>query len=95
MFRVLSFLFIAFSLCGCASLSYPLPKCDGYAKRPLNRSMWNWEGGKAGAAQQQSKAATPASVTQLSYAGEPPDRHKPVAIASFDEAASYRSCLAG
>jgi hypothetical protein len=25
---------------GCATLSYPLPKCDGYAKRPLNRSMW-------------------------------------------------------
>ncbi len=23
-----------------------LPKCDGYSKRPLNRSMWNWEGKK-------------------------------------------------
>ncbi|UNE53883.1 type IV secretion protein VblB7 [Bartonella machadoae] len=21
-----------------------LPKCDGYSKRPLNKSMWNWEG---------------------------------------------------
>ncbi len=23
-----------------------LPKCDGYSKRPLNKSMWNWEGKK-------------------------------------------------
>ncbi|WP_208438078.1 type IV secretion protein VblB7 [Bartonella taylorii] len=21
-----------------------LPKCNGYSKRPLNKSMWNWEG---------------------------------------------------
>ena len=29
---------------GCASLTYPLPKCDGYSRRPLNRAMWEWEG---------------------------------------------------
>ncbi|WP_394059414.1 hypothetical protein [Xanthobacter variabilis] len=27
---------------GCASLSYPLPSCDGFSRRPLNRSMWDW-----------------------------------------------------
>ncbi|QEE12782.1 type IV secretion protein VblB7 [Bartonella krasnovii] len=34
---------------GCMSSSHTLkslPKCDGYSKRPLNRSMWNWEGKK-------------------------------------------------
>ncbi|WP_273760293.1 type IV secretion protein VblB7 [Bartonella sp. ML70XJBT.G] len=32
---------------GCMSSSNTLkslPKCDGYSKRPLNKSMWNWEG---------------------------------------------------
>ncbi|MDP9588784.1 UNVERIFIED_ORG: type IV secretion system protein VirB7 [Shinella zoogloeoides] len=28
----------------CASLTDPLPRCDGYSRRPLNRSMWEWEG---------------------------------------------------
>ncbi|GAA5102649.1 type IV secretion protein VblB7 [Bartonella acomydis] len=32
---------------GCMSSSNTLkslPKCDGYSKQPLNKSMWNWEG---------------------------------------------------
>ena len=95
MFRVLSLLVIVLSLGGCASLSYPLPKCDGYAKRPLNRSMWNWEAGKAGAQQQQTNATTSTPVTPLSFADDPPNRQQPTAFASFNEAASYRSCSAG
>ncbi|WP_273783795.1 type IV secretion protein VblB7 [Bartonella sp. AU15XJBT] len=42
---ILPFLFLS----GCMSSSNTLkslPKCDGYSKRPLNRSMWNWEGKK-------------------------------------------------
>ncbi|WP_019223224.1 hypothetical protein [Bartonella rattaustraliani] len=42
---ILPFLFLS----GCTSSSNTLkslPKCDGYSKRPLNRSMWNWEGKK-------------------------------------------------
>ena len=31
-------------LAGCASPTPKLPKCDGYARRPLNRAMWAWEG---------------------------------------------------
>ncbi|EJF92292.1 hypothetical protein ME9_01694 [Bartonella taylorii 8TBB] len=40
---ILPFLFLS----GCMSSPNTLkslPKCDGYSKRPLNRSMWNWEG---------------------------------------------------
>ncbi|MEL6093439.1 type IV secretion protein VblB7 [Bartonella schoenbuchensis] len=32
---------------GCASFqntARPLPKCNGYSERPLNKPMWNWEG---------------------------------------------------
>ena len=46
---------------GCATLSYPLPKCDGYAKRPLNRSMWDWDAGKAQGDQQQSSLGSHAA----------------------------------
>ena len=28
-------------LSGCASIQYPLPSCDGSARRPLNRSVWD------------------------------------------------------
>jgi len=33
---------------GCASLTGPrgAPSCDGYGRRPLNRSMWDWENAK-------------------------------------------------
>lgn len=27
----------------------PAPSCDGGARRPLNRSMWDWEGTRPGA----------------------------------------------
>ncbi|AIK43874.1 hypothetical protein Brsp06_02981 [Brucella sp. NBRC 13694] len=37
------FLGIALALVSCASLTNPLPKCDGNARRPLNRAMWQWE----------------------------------------------------
>ncbi|WP_375640339.1 type IV secretion protein VblB7 [Bartonella sp. MM55XZML] len=42
---ILPFLFLS----GCMSSPNTLkslPRCDGYSKRPLNRSMWNWEGKK-------------------------------------------------
>ncbi|MGF6175740.1 type IV secretion system protein VirB7 [Ensifer sp. 4252] len=54
-----------------------LPKCDGYAKRPLNRSMWQWEGGT-------QRAAKP-----LGYLLE---ERVPAAFEAFDERASYSKC---
>ena len=36
------------ALGGCSTLGPPpAPSCDGYARRPLNRSLWNWEAGLA------------------------------------------------
>ncbi|GAA5663256.1 hypothetical protein Brsp07_01733 [Brucella sp. NBRC 14130] len=34
---------IALVLASCSSLTNSLPKCDGNARRPLNRAMWQWE----------------------------------------------------
>ncbi|MBB5758558.1 type IV secretion system protein VirB7 [Methylorubrum rhodinum] len=41
----------ATGLGGCASVMgpAPAPSCDGGARRPLNRSMWDWEGTRPGA----------------------------------------------
>ncbi|WP_108523141.1 type IV secretion pathway protein [Bradyrhizobium algeriense] len=35
---------IAWQLGGCAISKAP-PSCDGLARRPLNRSLWDWETG--------------------------------------------------
>ncbi|UXS43085.1 type IV secretion system protein VirB7 (plasmid) [Agrobacterium tumefaciens] len=82
------------ALSGCATLSYPLPKCDGYAKRPLNRSMWEWEGGKGPANQQHSSLSNEGSAA-LAFAeiAHAPDAQ--TAFAGFDAAGSYRACQAG
>lgn len=39
------------SVVGCASLTGPrgAPSCDGYSRRPLNPSMWDWENAKPAA----------------------------------------------
>src|SRR4051795_7859156 len=62
---------LMFSVVGCASLTGPrgAPSCDGYSRRPLNRSMWDWEAAKPRA----SVSATPAlpSVEPATPAVEP------------------------
>lgn len=89
-------LLLCLSLCalnGCATLSYPLPKCDGYAKRPLNRSMWEWESGKQAPVQRHSSLAendTPALAFTPQQNGD-----AFTAFAGFDEAGSHRACQAG
>lgn len=80
-----------FALSGCATLGYPLPKCDGYAKRPLNRSMWEWESGKQVPGQQHYSLAagtSPALAFTLKQNGG--GLHP--AFAGFDEAGSHRAC---
>ncbi|TCQ74727.1 hypothetical protein EDF68_11413 [Ochrobactrum sp. BH3] len=43
MIRLMMTLVLSIGLIGCQSVKYPLPSCDGYSKRPLNKSMWNWQ----------------------------------------------------
>jgi type IV secretion system protein VirB7 len=86
MFRVVSLFLIAGALPACNSMTHPLPKCDGYFRRPLNRSMWQREeDGKLKQAQ-----SAPASHA-ASYAQQPA-RASPAAFAHFDVEGSYRPC---
>jgi type IV secretion system protein VirB7 len=89
MIRTVSLLCMAATLSGCASLTYPLPKCDGYSRRPLNRSMWQWED-KSDLKQQRSEA--PSSVPSRLASAYIEERKDPAAFAHFDIAASYRRC---
>ena len=81
---------------GCASLSYPLSKCDGYAKRPLNRSMWDWDAGKKAQGNQQQSSLAVGNGTALAFADQTAEAAlKTAAFAGFDEARSHTACRAG
>jgi len=79
-------LVLAATLGGCASLTYPLPKCDGYSRRPLNRSMWEWEGDSK-LKHQQSDARLSTSMTPFAE-----ETREPAAFAHLDIDGSYRRC---
>ncbi|MDI4655178.1 MULTISPECIES: hypothetical protein [Xanthobacter] len=89
MLRMSLLLCVASVLSGCASLSYPLPKCDGYARRPLNRAMWQWEGSAGVKAQSDAAPLVPSRAT--AFADERPTS-PPGPFAYLDVAGSYRSC---
>jgi type IV secretion system protein VirB7 len=81
-------LFVALAvLGGCASLTYPLPKCDGYSRRPLNRSMWEWEGDRK-LQREDSSARSTTSVTP--YVEEDSTSS---AFAHLDIDGSHRRCV--
>lgn len=72
---------------GCATLTYPLPKCDGYSKRPLNRSMWDWNGERGSS--HQIGAAGSSDLVDLKL-GAALAEH--AITASLDVARSHRTC---
>lgn len=71
---------------GCASLAYPLPKCDGYSRRPLNRSMWEWEGDRK---RQREDPSARTTTSATSYVEED---NTPAAFAHLDIDGSHRRC---
>jgi type IV secretion system protein VirB7 len=84
MLRIVSLFLIAGTLPACSSMTHPLPRCDGYFRRPLNRAMWQRE--DDGMLKQPSSA--PASHA-ASYAEE---HATPTAFTHFDVEGSYRPC---
>lgn len=89
MIRIFPLVCMAAILSGCASLTYPLPKCDGYSRRPLNRSMWEWEDNKN--LTQKHSSAQPA-ISQPAAAAYVEEGRGPPAFAHLDIAASNRPC---
>ena len=89
MIRIFVLLCVASTLGGCASLSYPLPKCDGYSRRPLNRAMWQWDDDSRFT---EKRPPTQSDGKPSAYVEEKPDGIT-VAFAHFDVANSYRPCV--
>jgi type IV secretion system protein VirB7 len=88
MHRIALLFFLAGGLAACGSITHPLPKCDGYSRRPLNRSMWQWEDNTT---KQPTSNAASATGRAASYAEEPASTML-AAFAHIDVAASYRPC---
>nr|WP_225165620.1 hypothetical protein [Ensifer sp. IC4062] len=89
MFRSVLFLCVAFALSGCTSLSYPLAKCDGYSRRPLNRSMWQWQDNHALERQHSDFVPDGPARHASAYAAHQP-AEGPAAFDNF--AGSYSRC---
>lgn len=86
--RVIASLVLATVVTGCAGWNKGAPSCDGSAKRPLNRSLWDWE-------------ATPPPATQpdvpvvkrLGQAQQELPAKGIGAWSAFDFARSFRPCI--
>ncbi|MGV1766917.1 hypothetical protein [Rhizobium rhizogenes] len=91
MIRILVLFCVASTLGGCASLSYPLPKCDGYSRRPLNRAMWQWDGDSRSMPQPPNSSPALSGGKPPAYVEAEPDI-VPAAFAHFDVGNSYRPC---
>lgn len=90
--RMLLLFLLTASLAGCGSITHPLPKCDGYSRRPLNRSMWQWEGDSK--SDQSTTGAITEPTSRAASFAEEPATVTPAAFAQFDVAGSYRPCEA-
>ncbi|MGY4464180.1 type IV secretion pathway protein [Bradyrhizobium sp. LB13.1] len=85
---------IAFQLGGCAIWSKAPPSCDGLARRPLNRSLWDWETGTPLATPE--PPIPPSAPAPVIRKGEttPAAPSKQLAASGYEAtiAASYRAC---
>jgi type IV secretion system protein VirB7 len=85
---------IAFQLGGCAIWSKAPPSCDGLARRPLNRSLWDWESGTPLATPE--PPIPPSAPAPVIRKGETSPAAPSTQLAASghqaDIAASYRSC---
>lgn len=89
MIKTFPLLCMAVALSGCASMSYPLPECDGYSRRPLNRPMWQWENHNALNQKHSDTRPVTASRVATAFAEE---GKEPPAFAHLDIETSYRRC---
>lgn len=84
-------------LTGCASLTGAgAPSCDGLTRRPLNRSLWDWENSAPTAiAPIEAPTTPPANGEPIIRKGEIDRAHaseRTAALPIFDIVASTRRC---
>lgn len=103
-----SLVVVATGLGGCTSVMgpTPAPSCDGGARRPLNRSMWDWEGTRPGVPVASAITSVPSQgpASAPTGSGEPVIRKGEAAtperigeartrmLPGFDVATSLRPC---
>ncbi|MCK1711672.1 type IV secretion pathway protein [Bradyrhizobium sp. 143] len=85
---------IAWQLGGCAIWSKAPPSCDGLARRPLNRSLWDWETGTPVATPEPSPPPSgPAPIVRKGETGPAaPSTQLAASGHQATIAASYRAC---
>jgi type IV secretion system protein VirB7 len=83
---------MGFQLGGCAIWSKGPPSCDGQARRPLNRSLWDWETGTPIAAPE--PPVPPSAPAPVIRKGETSPEAFPAQLGAPGQqiAASYRAC---
>ncbi len=77
---------LATLLGGCASLNNPLPKCDGQARRPLNRAMWQWDENR------NLKSHRPDTRSPMSALPYVEQSNEPAGFSQLNVVLSHRSC---
>lgn len=89
--RVIASLVLATVVTGCAGWNKGAPSCDGSAKRPLNRSLWDWEASPP--------AAPKIDAPPVKRLGQAPTElpsggigQAATAWSAFDIARSFRPC---
>jgi type IV secretion system protein VirB7 len=86
---------VAWQLGGCAIWSKAPPSCDGLARRPLNRSLWDWETGTPLAAPEPPIPPSPPIVRKGDANPTPASTSAAMNLAPggrIDLAPSYRPC---
>jgi len=89
MWRRLFICVIAWQLGGCAIWSKGPPSCDGLARRPLNRSLWDWETGTPLAT---PEPPVPPSAPIIRKGETNAPAHRAATGRWADIVTSYRSC---
>ncbi len=92
--RLLLVSVIACELGGCASWSKAPPSCDGAARRPLNRSLWDWESGTPLAAPEQAPPPTGSDplIRKGDAGSSVPAGQSSASASHIDIVASYHPC---
>lgn len=83
---------VAWQLGGCAIWSKAPPSCDGLARRPLNRSLWDWETGTPLATPEPPIPPSAPIIRKGESGPSTPSKHLAASGHWADIAASYRPC---
>ena len=86
---------IAWQLGGCANWIKGPPSCDGLTRRPLNRSLWDWDSGAPSATPAPEVSPSTPIIRKGEGSPSAPSTHLAASSHLAEIAASYRACGEG